>query len=137
MNIHPPLTAFPVALLVVSFLAALFEAYGYKQLKIVARVNLLIGAIFLVGAFISGYQGSEFASGTFKVANETIDFHHTIGKLALLALVPVLSLLFYYERSKILKVFYLFFFALEVGLVLYTGYLGGELVFRHGAGVTL
>ncbi|RIL05620.1 MAG: hypothetical protein DCC75_11520, partial [Proteobacteria bacterium] len=93
----------------------------------------------VAAAFISGYQGSELANQTFVISQDYIDQHHSWGRLLLFAIFPCVALKLCSEwathNRSIFKAFYYSFLLICLGLALRTGFLGGELVFKHGAGV--
>lgn len=139
-ELHPPLTAFPVALLT---LVVIFEgialarpAPGWRHS---IEVLLVLAVLAVAAAFFSGYQASDRANQTFTIADEVIAWHHVMGRALLFAIVPCAALRFVAARARFNRTgFYTaygFALALCLGLVAYTGWLGGELVFEHGAGV--
>lgn len=141
IDLHPPLSAMPLGLIV---LAALLEAYCLLRpsamLAYAAGVNLVAAAIFSLAAFFSGYGAAESANRSFQISNEVISQHHSFGRLLLFAIIPCAALKVISTAASHGKAtfrgIYLLFLAISVGLVLYTGYLGGRLVFIHGAGVS-
>lgn len=139
-NFHPPLAAFPFALIfVVVLLEVLQLLRGSLQFEQVIRVNLVIASIFAVLAFFSGYQANDLANQSFVVTDSQISQHHLFGKALLFSLIPCLALRFLAPSAKHgAKVFWgIYYLLLTIcfGLVMYTGYLGAELVFGHGAAV--
>ena len=140
LYLHPPLTAFPLALLVTA--AALEAMHLYKRKIIfnkIGKYTVIIASIFTGLAYLSGYPASESANRTFLVSDEAISWHHTMGRVLLIttfvcsAFAIVESKAKYYVRT--FRVLYLIFLIASLLMVLYTGYLGGKLVFEHGAGV--
>ena len=141
LNLHPPLSAFPPALLVLAAgleIARIFIKKDWIDPCISTCVAL--GAFFVACAFFTGYSASEHANGTFQVPDDVIALHHNAGRFLLFAVVPCVALRFaavFATHGKLgFSVSYRVFLALCVTLVVYTGYLGGKLVFEHGAGVT-
>ena len=90
-------------------------------------------------AFLSGYQGAEFVTPEQNVPDSAIGWHQDMGRILLFITIPVVALGMIYEKAENNKKFfqaaYYFFLILGFLMVLYTGYLGAELVFSHGAGV--
>ena len=139
-NFHPPLSAFPVALICVTALLEIAMLFTQREwLTKAAGVCLCVGAVFAGAAFLSGYSASSDASLTFPVPPDVIVRHHVVGRFLLFALVPCVALHFITQKAIHAKlgfrIAYLASLGLCVALVLYTGYLGGTLVFRYGAGV--
>ncbi|MFM1848173.1 MAG: hypothetical protein RL417_1647 [Pseudomonadota bacterium] len=138
-NLHPPLTAFPLVLLLS---IACLEVIAWRR-KLdwnkPIEVLLVFMVVAVVAAFFSGYQASEIADRTFAVPNEPISWHHTIGRFLLFLSIPCAALRFVGARARFNQELFRYGYRLTlagcIGLAIYTGYLGGELVFRHGAGV--
>lgn len=140
MYLHPPLTVFPPALIsVVLLLELVFLFRPYPWIRRVSEVNLALAGVGVVAAFFSGYQAITVAEKTFKIAPELIATHHQFGKLLLFAIIPTVTLGFLHSRATHgksgFRAAYLFSLALSFALVVYACYLGGDLVFVHGAGV--
>lgn len=148
MNIHPPLSSFPFVLLTVTILfeiATLLQNSG----KIKAEIRLIVCARYLLCAatigtvitFLSGYWGEDFANQTFTVAEDLIKTHHNYGRLLLFCMVGCLAAKFAADFAKyhitLFRSVYWFLLVFCFSLSVYTGYLGGELVFEHGAGVAV
>jgi uncharacterized membrane protein len=138
-NFHPPFTAFPLALLSAVTLLELLSLRGDSaKLQQAVRINLILGAIFTLLAFYSGYQASELA--TLSAETEPlVARHHNFGRLLLLTVWPCLGLKFVADQAKynaqLFKAAYWASLLLAQALVVYTGWLGGELVFTHSVGV--
>jgi uncharacterized membrane protein len=140
-NIHPPLSSFPFALLsVVVFLEIISAIKKSEVLRKAITVNLCIAAISVICAFFSGYQ----AENLYKVENEKlaeiITYHHNLGRFLLFTLLACVITYFAaikgrYNRKLFFAAYYLLL-ALCFALVILSGYIGGEMVFKHGIGVT-
>ena len=131
---------FPIALLLIGFLAELIALVVPKPFfKQAAFAMLLIGSLGAIAAYISGsYAGAGIESGPLKAPME---LHEDAALITLLlaivtALYRVGLQIFHLERLWARIVGVLLWLALA-GSVARTGYLGGQLVFRHGAGVQL
>ena len=142
MHIHPALSAFPFALLT---MVVSLEVYGLvrpeKRPHRTILINLAAAVLFTAGAFFSGYYARESASQAFSIPDEIISFHHTIGRLLLLLIGPCFGLALICEHGpvnpRLFRALYLAILLTCFLLVLYTGFLGGNLVFSHGAGVSV
>jgi uncharacterized membrane protein len=137
-NIHPFLSSFPVALIITAFVLEFFSLFkGTEKWRNVIFINLLFAAVFTLLAFLSGYQAKEIANQTFQVSEDLILVHHYWGRALLFAIVPCLAFHFFMQRSGHVAARYLYLLSLALitAIALYAGYLGGELVFSHGAGV--
>jgi len=140
-NFHPPLAAFPFALIVTVFILEIVNFFiGSTQLKSVIRVNLYIAGVAVVAAFFSGYQANELADATFKVADELIEAHHEVGRLVMFSTLACAIFVALKDRAvhavSFFRASYYILLLVSVVLVACTGYLGAELVFKHGAAVS-
>lgn len=142
-NLHPPLTAFPLALLLVVAIleiVLLFRPRYRDHLQQALAVNLFFAMVAVIAAFFSGYQASDAANQTFRIADDVISTHHSWGRLLLFAVIPCWALELLGRRARyyrpLFRVGYFLLLAICVALVVVTGYLGGQLVFEHGAGVS-
>jgi len=123
-------------------LVVVLELVAYRrrpELRAAIEFILVCDVVATTAAFFSGYQGSELADRTFRVPDEPIAWHHACGRLLLFLVVPCAALRFVSTRARFnaraFAIAYGVVLSLCVGLVLYTGYLGGRLVFAFGAGV--
>ena len=102
-------------------------------------VVLVLAAIAVVATFFSGYQASDVADQTFMIDDAVIGYHHVWGRALLFLVVPCAALQLISERASynrsIFRGAYLVTLLICLGLAGYTGFLGGKLVFEHGAGV--
>jgi uncharacterized membrane protein len=138
--LHPPLSAFPVALItVIVLLEAARFFLKWEGISSAIKINLVLAAAMLLAAFFSGYQASDYADGTFKIPDDAIAEHHKFGKILLFTFLPCVMLRFIESRAmhgkKIFHWTYLAFLAASFLILIQTGYLGGKLVFKLGAGV--
>jgi uncharacterized membrane protein len=139
--LHPPFSSFPLALIVVAALLEISRCFVKRDwIESCISVCVALGAFFVACAFFSGYSASEHADATFAVPDEVIGLHHTFGRFLLFAMIPCVALRFISltaTHGKLgFSIAYRVILSLCVALVLYTGYLGGRLVFEYGAGVT-
>lgn len=140
LNLHPPLTAFPLALIVLVVALEIYSWFRGEDWRKPIEFVLVLTVVAVAAAFFSGYQASDGADQTFLVPDEPISRHHTAGRFLLFLIVPCAALRFVATRARFnargFTVAYGVVLAICLGLVIYTGYLGGELVFIHGAGVS-
>lgn len=138
MNFHPFLSAFPVVLINLAFFAEIFIIFSKdnSNWRWLSRLLILLSFLFTAAAFFSGYFAAESASQSFVVSPEVIAIHHNWGRALLFLLLP--TLIFSYLREDRLVFAWIFriLLVLAWSVTLYTGYLGGDLVFSKGAGVT-
>jgi uncharacterized membrane protein len=143
-SLHPALTTLPSAMILSIFVLECLHLYPrssrWRQHTQAALPVLHVLACLGVGAaFFSGYSASERANQSFCLQTDPIEWHHLCGR-ALLFLYPAVVALFFTARSaqysrRLFQGLYLMGLLVSTMLVAYTAYLGGELVFSHGAGV--
>ncbi|MFA7273855.1 MAG: DUF2231 domain-containing protein [Crocinitomicaceae bacterium] len=140
-HLHAMVIHFPIALLMVGFLSELCARISKSQFyKNASLYLLLLGTLGAVVAYVSGsYAGDGMT--TDGLLQQPLGMHEEAAIATLvMAIVTILfkSTLFFisYEKPWSNWVGFLLF-ALLVGSVARTGYLGGELVFKHGAGIEL
>jgi uncharacterized membrane protein len=139
-TLHPMVVHFPIALLIVVVLfdvAALF----WPKAEL-ARASLYLSAIAAVGA-IGAYFSGEAAEEPVEhlPGIETLlERHEDLGKLLVIGAIAVLvvKLAFFWRRwheTVAGRAVQAFLGAALAVLVAATGYVGGQLVYEHGAGV--
>lgn len=139
-HFHAMIIHFPIALLMAGFLSEIIALFSKKEFfSNVAFYLLFLGALGASAAYVSGsYAGEGIEDGPLK---NPVELHEQVATVTLwLAIITALfrAVVFYfkYSRSWVKWVGILLFAAL-VGSVAITGYLGGQLVYSHGAGVQL
>lgn len=139
-HLHAMIIHFPIALLMAGFLSEVIALFSKKEFfSNVAFYLLLLGALGASAAYLTGsYAGEGIEEGPLKNPMELHEEAATITLwLAIVtALFRVIIYYFKYNRSWTKWVGIILFTAL-VGSVARTGYLGGQLVYSHGAGVQL
>lgn len=139
-HLHPALSSFPPALLILVAGLEVASYFGVQQLRRSIDIILLLAVVFVLAAFFSGYDAAETANRTFIVAEHAIAEHHNIGRLLAILIIPCAALEQIAQRARHGQKFfwslYLALLTVCVALVVWTGYEGGELVFKHGAGVS-
>lgn len=139
-HIHPMLVHFPIALLIVGFIAEIVGLASRKKFFTDAAFLLLVtGALGAVAAVLSGSfaaDGLEEA-GTLKQAVET---HEGAAQLAMwLAIIAAAfrsTIVVIRKYNGSLRYVSAVLLLVAVLAVARAGYYGGELVFKHAAGVT-
>jgi uncharacterized membrane protein len=134
--LHPALVHFPIALVVFSFVTDLLGRLLNKPSLRAAGFWSLIGALF-TGALTAAAGYYDFSRATLGETARYADFHMDIGFI-LVGCVVVLTLwrwLAYARRDIVPGLPYLIAAFLVVGLTLFQGWYGGEMVYSQGAGV--
>lgn len=107
---------------------------------------ILVSVLFLVYlvTYYSGYGAAELASTTFEVPENKVEQHHFWGQF-LYYLIPLLGILLFVRhrvsKNQVAKKGQLAWIVFAIlgtscGLALWTAFLGGNLVYQHGAGVS-
>lgn len=139
-HLHAMIIHFPIALLLAGFLSEVIALIIKKDFfSDAAFYILLIGVIGASVAYISGsYAGEGIEEGPLKMPMELHEQAATITLILAisLALYRVVLYFFKYKRSWT-KWAGVILFAVLAASVARTGYLGGQLVYSHGAGVEL
>ncbi len=138
-TIHPIIVHFPIALLLTATfigLLAVFLKNKREELKIVLYWLLILGGISILIAFASGlYEAGRVVHN--EAIHEIMETHELLGYIITSAFV-LITLWFVIRRRKIkTKELTLIAFLLlaSSGVLVYSAYLGGQMVYEQGAGV--
>ncbi|HAU2406565.1 TPA: DUF2231 domain-containing protein [Legionella pneumophila] len=144
-NWHPTFVHFTVALVSVSFI---FHVLSYltlltqfrtgklaSELEIVAHWSLWLAALFTVATVLAGF----YAFYTVK-HNEISHYVMVIHRNLAITTATILFLtacwsVWRYIQHQVLTVWFVLVLFILQGLVIVTGWYGGELVYRYGTGV--
>lgn len=145
INFHPPLSAFPVALIILvailEMVAALMKKKEvvFQAIHHAINVNLAFAGVFVTAAFFSGYQAMESAGILDTARQELVARHHNFGRILLFLIIGTCFLkvvaLKARRNSRLFYLLYCIALSLSVTLVICSGFTGGSLVFEHGIGV--
>jgi len=137
-HLHAMIIHFPIALLMAGFLSEIIALFVKKEFfSNTAFYLLLLGAMGATVAYITGsYAGEGIEEGPLKIPME---LHQQAATFTLVlaiitALFRIVIFYFKYNRKWVIWTGIILFTALA-GSVARTGYLGGQLVYSHGAGV--
>jgi uncharacterized membrane protein len=139
-HLHAMLIHFPIALLIVGFLfEALSLIWKKDYLKQGAFYLLILGALGTLVSYLSGNAAGEgIEEGPLK---NPLELHEQAASISLwlsLATAALYSIIIIAKfRKSWLKVISVVLFATVIGSIARTGYLGGQLVYKHGAGIQL
>ncbi len=139
--IHPMVVHFPIALLIIGFISEVTGAILKKEFFSRAAFYLIIlGSLGVVAAYLSGnFAGDGITeTGTLKQALETHESAAvlTIWLVSITALFRVALVVFKKFRGTLQWVA-VALFLVSVLSIARTGHYGGQLVFKHAAGVRL
>lgn len=136
--LHPAFVHFPIALVVFSFLADLLGRLSRRpSLRAAASWSLLGALVFGAITAASGYYDMTRTRGVLGETFRYVDFHMDMGWILIGAVVVLTAWrwLIYTRRDRIPGIPYLIAALLVMGLVLFQGWYGGEMVYSQGAGV--
>ncbi|MEZ4962493.1 MAG: DUF2231 domain-containing protein [Saprospiraceae bacterium] len=140
-HLHAMIVHFPIALLFAGFLSDLLSLITKKPFfKTAALYLLVLGALGAVVAYLTGNaagEGMDDGTGLGKA----MEIHEDAALLTLLLSLIAAAFRVGIEvtgfKPKWGHAVSVALFALAIASVARTGYYGGELVFKHGAGVQL
>ena len=139
-HLHAMLVHFPIALLLAGFLAELIGFFFKKPIfRQTAFYLVITGALGTIASYLAGNAAGEgIEEGPLGKA---VEMHEQAATISLwltiaTALVYLAITIFKYKKSWA-RIVSIVLFACVVGAIARTGYLGGELVYKHGAGVQL
>lgn len=139
-HLHAMIIHFPIALLMVGFLSEIIGLFTKKDFfKTVAFYLLILGTLGVITAYLTGsYAGEGIEDGPLL---EPMNLHEQAAFFTLwgsIIIVLFKSAVFYFKfHNPWVKLIGFLLYMLLVITVARTGYLGGQLVFSHGAGVEL
>ncbi|MFN4218440.1 MAG: DUF2231 domain-containing protein [Candidatus Bipolaricaulia bacterium] len=147
-NIHPIAVHFPIALFLTGFaLDVIGHLLQRETLKRVGLILVVLGAMGALMAMLTGQFAEEAVEERLSGAGERVlDTHEDLGKLTAYLLLAVAAIRLILAASWLSRwrwvagaalAIYLIAGAVGVGALTVTGYYGGELVYRYGAGVQL
>jgi uncharacterized membrane protein len=140
-QLHPMIIHFPIALLIVGFLAELIGVIAKKEFYSKAGFYLLLlGTVGVVAAYISGdFAGEGLAEG--GALKAALEIHEDAALLALWMAVATsvvrVGLVAVKRYTGALRWIPVMLFFLSVLAIARTGHYGGQLVYKHAAGVQL
>jgi uncharacterized membrane protein len=139
--LHPMVVHFPIALLIVGLIADIIGVAAKKEFFTRAAFYLLVtGTIGVAAAYFSGESAGEgvIEAGSLKAALEN---HEDAAQVTLLAMGVValirIGLVYTKRLTGIMQWVSVLLFAVGVLTMVRTAHYGGQLVYKHAAGVQL
>lgn len=139
-HLHAMVVHFPIALLMVGFLFEVISLFYKKEFFRQSGFYLLILGMF--GTVVSYLAGNSAGEGIEEgPLNKAMELHEQAAIISLwLTIITTLvyaGIYFLKYNKSWLRIIAILFFAGVIGSIVRTGYLGGQLVYKHGAGVEL
>lgn len=139
-HLHAMFIHFPIALLIVGFLSEVISLFSKREFfKRGGFYLLVLGTLGTIASYLSGNAAGEgIEEGPLEKVMELHEQAATITLWLTIATALVYAAVFIsqYKKSWV-KVVSIILFAAVIGGIARTGYLGGQLVYKHGAGVQL
>lgn len=131
--LHPLLVTFPIAFLIGAFLTDL--AFQGTSDAFWARASIWLIGAGLVGGVLAALAGFIDFLASARIRSLSLVWYHLIGNAIALVLSAISLYLRIASEAPVVTGTELFLSVLVVVIFAVTGWLGGELVFRHGVGM--
>jgi uncharacterized membrane protein len=139
-HLHAMVIHFPIALLLIGYIFEIISLFSknifYRQSSFAL---LFIGTIGVLFAYFTGNAaGDGMEDGTMFRAMKLHEQSATFTLCIACSTAIYYSINYYFHLQKTgLKIIGIILFTITVAAISRTGYLGGQLVYKHGAGVQL
>jgi len=138
-RLHPMTVHFAIALFVIAVLLDVVAVAARRpQLHYVAWVNLALAAVAAAAAVAAGMTAEVLLRATHE-AHQTLDLHKLFGFSSLGAVLLLAAWRFAlrgrFPQKAAAMLLYVALSLAGVGVIGAAGFYGGEMVYRHGAGV--
>ncbi len=137
-HFHPMMVHFPVAIILLGFLAELCS-WIFKKETWLPKASLTLLIIGTLAAIAGWLTGTFFTSELSGQAGEIRETHELFAQLTtgVMAIVCLLKLFLVWKKNtqKSLHLLVLVLYLAGAGLVAYTGFLGGTLVINYLIGL--
>lgn len=139
-HLHAMVIHFPIALILIGFIFEIISIFS-KQIffKQSSLALLIIGTVGVIIAYFSGNAaGDGMEEGSMARAMKLHEQAATFALWISIVTAVYYSLNFFLKINTLwIKIVGIILFTLSVAAISRTGYLGGQLVYQHGAGVQL
>jgi len=136
--LHPIVVHFTIGIFAASILLEILAALVRKEsLKAAAAWNLYLAALSVVFSFVTGLLAANSVPHNDN-AHQIMETHETLGYIILgvILLLALWRLLLPDRVLARLEKLHLLIGLAGLGIMIYSGYLGGEMVYTHGVAVT-
>ena len=139
-HLHAMVIHFPIALLLIGFINEIIGIVFKKTFfNKTAFYLLILGTFGTIASYLSGDAAGEGMDG--GTLGKAIELHENAAIitlwLAIITSIVYCAVNWFKYSNKWIKVSSVLLFAALIGGVSRTAYLGGQLVYNHGAGVEL
>lgn len=139
-HLHAMIIHFPIALLLIGFLSEVIGIILKKSFfNQTAFYLLILGTFGTIASYLSGDAAGEGMEG--GTLGKAIEIHENAAVitlwLAIITSVVYITVNWFKYSNKWIKIASVVLFASVIGGVSRTAYLGGQLVYKHGAGLEL
>jgi len=128
--IHPMLVQFPIVCFILTLVCDLLYTQGHTELATASKWLLLIGLVFAALAAVAGltdFLGDKRIQGSDAIK-------HAVANVTAVVL-ELVNLLLRRGNHDFIGSTGVWISAVVVLILLYSGWMGGKLVYRHGIGV--
>jgi len=128
--IHPMLVQFPIVCFILTLVCDLLYTQGHTELATASKWLLLIGLVFAALAAVAGltdFLGDKRIQGSDAIK-------HAVANVTAVVL-ELVNLLLRRGNDDFIGSTGVWISAVVVLILLYSGWMGGKLVYRHGIGV--
>jgi len=132
--IHPMLVPFPIVCFIGAFVADIFYVRGGGDQAVAATAAIWLLAVGLVGAALAAVAGFTDYFGSSRIRDIKDATHHMIANL-LAVVLEVVNLFVRLNDRDAISGIGIILSGIVVLILLYSGWKGGELIYRHGVGV--
>lgn len=138
-RVHPMAVHFPIALLIVSVFLDFLRVAAKKEIFEKSGFHLLVlGVVSAAIAVIFGLL-AEDAAPKISVVHDIIETHEILAFVTTGIFAALLIIRYIFIRKNNfdkIRIVYLIVSVVGIGILLTTAFLGGELVYEHGAAVS-
>jgi len=141
VQLHPPLSGMPLAFIVMlCFVELLQRVPAIARAHAALRTALVVAVVCsTAAAFLSGYQASSALPDLAREAEGHLAQHHAAGRFMLVNAILLGTFCWVSRIAKrgqgVFAALYWGFLLAQLGMALWVGSMGGQLVFSHGLGV--
>lgn len=137
-HFHPMIVHFPVALIIVGFLADVLSLFFNKKEPCLSKVGFYLMILGTLAAVAGYFTGEFFTADLSGAAGELKERHEVFAKITMFVMIAACLIRIYLVwKKKInsgLKWLVFFLYLVATCTVGYTGLLGGTLVYNHMIG---